>query len=90
MKQRDELFSNAEHEAEPATTFAESGGDDVLQRDRGGHFEFGVAGCALAAAAHRRSKVQRERREAGRDGGRDASLCVGDFPARWVRFVTPL
>ena len=34
---RDELFSNAEHEAELAMTFAESGGDDVLQRDRGGH-----------------------------------------------------
>ena len=97
MKQRDELFSNAEHEAEPATTFTESGGDDVLQRDRGGHANllFGVAGCALAAAAHRRSKVQRERREAERDGGmlRSTSatclLCVGDLPAReataWCR-----
>ena len=33
--------------------------------DRGGHF--GVAGCALAVADQRRSKMQRERHEAERE-----------------------
>ena len=56
MKQRDELFSNAEHEAVPTRRFASSG--------RAGRPFCGVAGCALAAAAHRRSKMQRKRREA--------------------------
>ena len=32
VKQRDELFSNAEHEAEPATTFTESGGESHAAR----------------------------------------------------------
>ena len=44
MKQRDELFSNAEHEAVPMMRFASSG-NMSLQRARGG--EVGVAGCAL-------------------------------------------
>ena len=45
--------------------------------------EFGGAGCALAVAAHRRSKMQRERREAEREEGQGsvamrlplASIC---------------
>ena len=65
MKQRDELFSNAEHEAELAKRFTESCSESHAARSRGVHF--GVAGCGLAAAAHRRSKMQRERREAERE-----------------------
>ena len=38
-----------------------------MQRERGGHV--GVAGCAVAAAAHRRSKMQRVRRELEREEG---------------------
>ena len=49
-----------------------------LQRDRVA--EFGVDGCALAVAAHRRSKMQHERREAEREEGARASWPGGtDF-----------
>ena len=75
MKQRDELFSNAEHEAELAKRFTESCSESHAQRDRGVHF--GVAGCGLTSAAHRRSKMQRERREAEREeGARAAWPCA--------------
>ena len=50
VKQRDELFSNAEHNAVPGAKrrFATAAARG-LQRDRVGHL--GAAGCALAVAA---------------------------------------
>ena len=85
MDQRDELLCNAVHDAAPTTRFATSGIVESLQLDRGGHF--GVAGCALAAAAHRRSRRQRERSEAEREERARAAWPCG---FRCPRFLSKL
>ena len=59
------LLCKARREAESAMRFASSGMVSLAARARGE--DCGVAGCALAVAAHRRSKMQRERREAERE-----------------------
>ena len=64
MEQRDELICIADHDAAPTTSFATAAAR-VLQR--GGFVQLGVAGCALTAATHRRSKRQREHVEVERE-----------------------
>ena len=63
---RRSLLCKARHEAVPMMRFASSG-NMSLQRDRVA--ESGVDGCALAVAAHRRSKMQQQRCEAEREEG---------------------